>query len=57
VQSARKGIIQFRLSSVTQQMSRAKADVLALGALRRILSADSQYCHVDSVAFHSTVLS
>jgi len=57
VQSARKGIIQFRLSSVTQQMSRAKADVLALGALRRILSADSQYCRVDSVAFHSTVLS
>jgi len=43
VQSVRKGIIQFKLSSVTQPVSRARADTLAHSAVRRILAADSQY--------------
>jgi len=43
VQSARKGIIQFRLASVTNPVSRLKADKLALNAVGRILAADSEY--------------
>jgi len=42
VQSARKGIIQFKLSSVTHPVNRVRADMLAQNAMRRILAADSQ---------------
>lgn len=40
VQSARKGIIQFKLSSVTHPVNRVRADMLAQNAMRRILAAD-----------------
>jgi len=42
VQSARKGIIQFKLSSVTRPVTSVRADILALDAMRRILAADSE---------------
>jgi symplekin len=40
VQSARKGIIQFKLSNITQPIERLRSDKLATDAIRRILSAD-----------------
>jgi len=51
VQIARKGIIQFKLSSVTHAMSRSRADALALGATRRILAADSEHFHCCDSTF------
>ena len=43
VQSTRKGIIQFKLSSVTKPLDRPKSDRLAVQAMKRILSCDSEH--------------
>lgn len=42
VQSARKGIIQFKLSSITRPFDAGKSDKLAVDAMKRILAADSE---------------
>lgn len=39
-QATRKGIIQFKLSSVTKSLTRPQSDAMALSSFRRILAAD-----------------
>ena len=40
VQTARKGIIQFKLSSVTRPIDAARSETLSIEAMKRILAAD-----------------
>jgi len=42
VQSARKGIIQFKLSTVTRPIDAARSETLSVEAMKRILAADSK---------------
>src|SRR6218665_2443191 len=41
-QATRKGIIQFKLSSVTKSLTRPQSVAMALSSFRRILAADSK---------------